>query len=311
MNRAEKQIARSFFRNKVYECDGQAYEEFFVKIMVLHNDNFQSVTAYGNIGDRSNDGYDKTTGTYYQVYAPKELSNRIREAKNKLNDDFKELYNYWNDLYKVNQYTFVVNDKYKAGLEPEINKAIVSLEKEFPDISFSLLFNHQLEEIALNLNDNKIDAIIYIPDPTNLELDALGLNEVINYLLKMNAFDTGYNIPNDPDRDRKIVFNKLGERAADYIRFGSYQVSELKEYFKRKPEQKEELRIKFSAIYKQGKNTFKQNSDDIFTFILRKASPSEERSIINAVIVLMSMYFTTCDIFEEPIEYKQPTLFDL
>lgn len=303
MNNAEREITRSFLKNKLYEYVGQAYEDFFVKIMLQYNKNFQAVRAYGNIGDRSNDGYDKTTGTYYQVYAPDDISKRIRKSQNKLNDDFRDLYKYWNDLYEVKNYFFVINDKYKAGVEPEIHKAISELEKEFPTISFNLWFNHHLEDIVLNLPDKKRSAIVFVPDPMNLELDTLGLNMVIKHLQTQKVPDTDYSIPKNPDREKKIVFNKLGDQAANYIRFGSYQKSELEIYFKREADLKEKLRIKFSSLYKEGQKIF-DKADDVFSFILKKASPSEEQSIANAVIVLMAMYFETCDIFEEPIEEK-------
>lgn len=310
MNRPERQIILIFFKNKVHECEGQAYEDLFVNIMIQHNPSFQAVPAYGNIGDRKNDGYDKISGTYYQVYAPKDLSDRIRTAKNKLNEDFRELFNYWNNLYEVKKYYFVVNDKYKYGVEPELNKAIAELEKEFTEISFGLIFNHNLEEIVLGLPREKIDSILgYIPDPENLELDAWGLSIVIEYLLKLKTDYIGYKIPEDPNREKKITFNKLGEQASNYIRFGSYQKSELDEYFKKNADLKETLRIKFSILYEEGKKIFDDNSDNIYIYILRKASPKQEQYIINAVIVLMSMYFETCDIFEEPVEPKQSTMF--
>lgn len=310
MTKAEHKIISSFFKNKVHECEGLSYEDLFVKIMVEHNPNFQSVTAYGNIGDRKNDGYDKKTGTYYQVYAPKILSERIRVAKNKLNEDFRKLYNYWNTIYEVKSYFFVVNDKYKHGVEPELNKAISELENEFSNISFGLLFNKNLEDLFFELSDFKRNEIIYIPDYENLELDALGLNIVIEHLIKLKTINIVENIPDNPDRDKKISFNKLGEQASNYIKFGSYQKSELDQYFKKNTDLKENLRIKFSTLYQEGKILFTDNSDDIYTYILRKASPKDEQYIVNAVIVLMSMYFETCDIFEEPLEPKQKTLFE-
>ncbi len=311
MNRAQRQYIISLFKNKVYESEGQAYEDFFVKIMVENNSNFQAVPAYGNIGDRKNDGFDKTIGTYYQVYAPKVLSERIRKAKNKLNEDFSELYNYWNNSYEVKHFYFVINDKYKYGVEPELNKAIAELEKKYPDISFKLLLNNQLQDIFLELTLEKIEKIIgYIPDPENLEFDASGLNIVIEYLYKSETNYIGYKIPENPNREKKITFNKLGEQASDYIRFGSYQKFELDQYFKKNSELKETLRIKFSSLYAEGKAIFGDNSDDIYNYILGKSSPRKERFILNAVIVLMSMYFETCDIFEEPREPKQKTLFE-
>ncbi len=67
MTRDEKYIARILFKNKVYECDKQAYEDLFVRIMQNDNVNFEPVKPQGQYGDRKNDGFDKVKGIYYQV----------------------------------------------------------------------------------------------------------------------------------------------------------------------------------------------------------------------------------------------------
>ena len=52
MNNADKMYARLQFKNKVYESQGQAFEDFFVLIMTKVYENFQPVRAYGRIGDK-------------------------------------------------------------------------------------------------------------------------------------------------------------------------------------------------------------------------------------------------------------------
>ena len=67
MEKEHMYVAKILFKNKVYQHKGQAFEDFFVSIMTKANPEFQAVKAYGNIGDRKNDGFVRSTGTYYML----------------------------------------------------------------------------------------------------------------------------------------------------------------------------------------------------------------------------------------------------
>ena len=90
MEKEHMYIAKILFKNKVYQHKGQAFEDFFVSIMTKANPEFQAVKAYGNIGDRKNDGFVRSTGTYYQVFAPEDITKTktIADAVKKLETDF-------------------------------------------------------------------------------------------------------------------------------------------------------------------------------------------------------------------------------
>ena len=70
MNVQEKTFARQSFQNKIFRADGQLFEDIFSAIMNYAETDFQQIKPWGNIGDRKNDGYIKTKGIFYQVYAP-------------------------------------------------------------------------------------------------------------------------------------------------------------------------------------------------------------------------------------------------
>lgn len=73
MNSSEKFCTKKLFELRVFKYNGQQFEDFFVEIMSKSNPDFQPVKAYGNIGDRKNDGFDKIRGVYYQVFAPEDI----------------------------------------------------------------------------------------------------------------------------------------------------------------------------------------------------------------------------------------------
>ncbi len=109
MNVQEKALARTFFKLKIHEANGQAFEELFTAIMNYSEVDFRSIKPWGNIGDRKNDGYIKSKGIFFQVFSPEEISKSYLKIVKKLNDDFTGLQAQWSP---INEFYFVINDKY-------------------------------------------------------------------------------------------------------------------------------------------------------------------------------------------------------
>jgi len=120
VNVQEKTIARHLFQNKIFKADGQIFEELFSAIMNYAETDFQQIKPWGDIGDRKNDGYIKTKGIFYQVYAPEDIRKSYPNVVSKLKDDFDGLKAQWPH---VNEFYFVVNDKYK-GVNADCEKTI-------------------------------------------------------------------------------------------------------------------------------------------------------------------------------------------
>jgi hypothetical protein len=58
--------------------------------------------------------------------------------------------------------------------------------------------------------------------------------------------------------------------------------------------------MRFIEIYSQEKEN--KSGDELFWAIVNSASPKAEQMYQTSVIVIMSKYFETCDIFEEPVQ---------
>jgi hypothetical protein len=111
MNAQEKTLARFLFQNKILKADGQVFEDIFTAIMNYADADFRSIKPWGNIGDKKNDGYIKSKGVFYQVYAPEDIRKSYTDAVNKVKTDFNGLKAQWPS---INEFYFVVNDKYKG-----------------------------------------------------------------------------------------------------------------------------------------------------------------------------------------------------
>ncbi|WP_226669411.1 ABC-three component system protein [Metabacillus litoralis] len=307
MNTSEKYIARIMFQIKVHTSDGQLYENLFSKIMTKHNSNFRMIKPYGNIGDRKNDGFDKTKGVYYQVFAPEnvEKTKTITDAVSKLREDFKGLKKHWDALCKIKEFYYVVNDKYK-GLPPQVEQEILLLSSENSDVICDSFCSHNLESIFMELSKTDINDIIgFIPNEEISFLDFDVLNQAVQYLMNSEVEASSDTYVDDPDFEYKIVFNKLSPKVANLLNVASYQIGDLETYFAATGEYvKNELKTRFSKLYDESKEVISDNEvnypDQRFFYILNNASPNGKKAVKDAVLVLMSFYFEACDIFEKP-----------
>lgn len=308
MDKAERYIAKIIFQNRILKYKGQQFEDFFVSIMTRANDQFQAVKAYGNIGDRKNDGFDPTTGTYYQVFAPGDISkdSTIHTGVKKLKEDFEKLYNSWNGICPVKKFFFVVNDRFE-GLPPPIIEMSIELDNrpEYAGVKIDIFTAKDLERIFDELDDfAKQDIIGIIPDEimTVVEYDAL--HETVTYLLNTELPEDYTDSLLVPDFDDKIIFNGLSPVVSHHLVTGSYQEGQLMQYFNESPGIKEILQKKFHALYEEAKvqitNQTVNCADRRFYYILEQACPKRTMPIQTSVLVLMAYYFSSCDIFEEP-----------
>jgi hypothetical protein len=264
------------------------------------------VKPYGNIGDRKNDGFDKTTGEYFQVFAPQDIQNSstIVSATAKLDEDFKGLYNYWNDKYPIKKYHFVVNDKYK-GVPPQLYTKISELETAYPNVKFYIFTSAKLEDIVLHMDIDTVTGLLgYIADMT-LQLEYSALNEVIEHLMRMKDASDSDDLLTVPDFEEKIKFNKLSTRVADMLRSASYQVGGLEAYFRSHSEiTKSEVQRKIVDCYRSASASIDKGIDNyadlVFMKILDDIDPNGNVSIRNAIMILMAYSFESCDIFEKP-----------
>jgi len=307
-------IARRLFQLEIHQRNGQDYENLFSKVMRLHNVDFIQIKPQGPYGDRKNDGFIKSTGQYYQVYAPESPQYKEKETIEKLVTDFDGLYAYWNDtVTPIKEFNFVLNDKYK-GTYPTLHPELTKIENSHKGVTCKPFLSQHLEDIFLKLpNHHIIDILGKIPTAEDISLDTSILGEVIGHLIALKDGILPEKFPANPNFEEKIVFNALSQHVATFLRYGSYQDGTLKEYFKLNSTfAKDDLKNTFSQLYWKALNEIPDvdNKNDLVFFdIVKKAYPATGKIYIDAVFVLMAYFFSYCDIFEEPVLKQQQELF--
>jgi len=112
-------------------------------------DGFRKIPSGG--GDGGNDGWIRSIGRYYQVYAPDVPATKDSEAAKKLKEDFVKLKKNWDHIAEIKEYYFVYNDKYAGAKKPE--EVLSELRKENPNIKFDLFLAKDLEDVFFQLDE--------------------------------------------------------------------------------------------------------------------------------------------------------------
>jgi hypothetical protein len=300
LTRDEKSIARTLFKLKIYESDGQSFENLFTAIMnYAEPNNFQQIRPWGNIGDRKNDGYIKSKGIFYQVFAPEDSRKSYPTLIVKLKTDFSGLLKQWSP---VNEFYFVVNDKYK-GVNADSEQIITKLIADNKLKAGGFFTANKLEDKLFSLNDDQITQIVgCIPDPAALSgLNFSILDEVIVYIRSLSLalpVDSEIKLPN---WEAKIQFNDLPYATALRLNNGAMQLNDLQQFLDNQSNFLADfLRDKINEIYIAEKQFY--TGDELFWKIVNTASPKANAEYQAAVIVIMAKYFESCDIFERPTE---------
>jgi hypothetical protein len=297
MNLQVRTISRKLFENKILKADGQAFADIFTSIMNYAEADFQLIKPWGNIGDRKNDGYIRSKGIFYQVFAPEDIRKSYTEVVKKIKKDFAGLLSHWKD---IKEFYFVVNDKFK-GVNADCEQAIQDIKTDYSLQKAGILIAKDLENILFKLDDDQIINIVgNAPDPaliTRLDYEILG--EVIDFIMKLplpSGKEANIILPNWKE---KIKFNNLSDYIANYLNNGCIQIRSLEKYLSNNSDfLADSLRDKMNDIYMHEK--LKKDGDDLFWAIVSSASPKALQSFQAAVIVIMSKYFESCDIFKEP-----------
>jgi hypothetical protein len=297
MNIEEKTLARIFFQNKIRKSDGNEFEDLFSQIMNYAEPDFEQIKPWGNIGDRKNDGFIRSKGVFFQVYAPEDISKSYPDAITKLERDFNGLQNHWDP---INEFYFVVNDKYK-GVNADANQKIATIVNDNSLQKGKILTAKDLEKIVFSLNDDLIITVVgFLPNLVNVsKLDFSVLTQVIGYIMELPIQQSMGEIK-FPDWDEKIAFNKLNNFTKNYLDNGSFNLGALNEFLSNENFLAEELQKKLIGIYEELK--IELSGDNLFWDIVYKCIPKNENAYLASIITIMAKYFESCDIFEEPIK---------
>ncbi|HMA92217.1 MAG TPA: ABC-three component system protein [Polyangiaceae bacterium] len=280
---------------------GDEFQDFFASIMEKgYPGDFTRVRPWGNVGDKKNDGYLKSTKTIFQVYGPNELEAGKTIAK--INEDFTGMLTHWKD--HVSTWVFVHNSN--IGLGPDVLKTLLDLNTSCEDVEIFHWGFEELRRETFRLGLQEL-ASLFGPAPTQRGLIDLRLPDLIPVLEQLSLLPAGDEQDLRPVPADKVQRNMLSEHVGNLLRAGMSRANLVTKYFRTQPTLQDRIAESFRAKY-QELRTLGLSPDQIFVeiqcFAGGKLVPSASQQ--NAILAVLAYFFEACDIFErvEPEEDK-------
>jgi len=305
----QKRYAHAMFQVRIYQSNGQRYEDLFVSVMTRRDARFRPVKPQGPIGDQGNDGFIPEEGRYFQVYAPEDPQIKVDNAAAKARDDFGKLKEHWESDAPIVDFRFVFNDKYQ-GSYPTVEHALAELQREHGLETAKPFLAKDLEREFWRLSSSDKEAVLatVIPRPQYIEdIDYVALTEILQHIVDNQIPIPAEGLSAVPDYDQKMQFNDI-DTATDLLRVGNFQNAAVDQYFDQHGEfTRTDIRNRLAHSYEavraeetEESSADTRSGDRIFFRLLNEIAPDATKQVQDAAIVLIAYFFEKCDLFEDP-----------
>lgn len=306
MDTMRRFFARHMLELQLRRAKGYAFEELFKAVMQRRYADFTPIQPYGNLGDRKNDGYIRTSGTFFQLYAPKDPDEKLGAAAKKAEGDFLGLKDYWHSKCPIKCYRFTFNDQYGGSVVP-VEGALLAIAKAH-SIDARPFLCKDLESEALQLSMDQLQDVLgtLIPESGLLrDADYYAVRDVVEHVLNTAAPIVPEGKLVAPEFDAKIKFNGLSDTIGRLLGAAALQTDVVDDFFSnRSGNHRQDLRDHLAVFYAKERARVgdgKSSADLVFVGILEAITPNSskmKKAVQDAALVVMAYYFEACDIFE-------------
>jgi len=295
-------LAVTMLKLKIHESDGQAFEDLFVRVMTLSGSDFRPVKAQGKKGDKKNDGFCDKSGRFFQVYGPeKHEKDGPTKAVKKIEEDFDGLKAAWDSSFKIREYYFVLNDKFKGTYsDVELCLRRIKVDHELEECR-PWLAQHIVETFRGLDKARAMEIIGSIPKSDSTpDIDFLALKKVLSHLVSTSTPLPGPENLTVPDFDEKLEFNGLNGAIGLLLRGGALQCGAIESYFQEAGgESKRIVRDKLASIYSNLPQSLEADVS-FFKLLEEVVGKKPSQATQTAGISLIAYFFEACDVYKEP-----------
>lgn len=292
--------ARVIFEAQFAGLRENAFQDYFQKLMQYRYPTFLPVRTHGNIGDQGADGLCTEGDKLYACYAP--ASPKDSEIAGKFRGDLASALRQRPGQFST--FVFVHNDP--RGIHPRIATEIAQASQGHPEITFEqmgkiaiwreLMRLEQYEAEDLLGHEIKVEELVYGIGLTELR----PLLEHLDRARGSEQWQAPHTIP-----QRKIEFNAFGADVRHYMIHGLRfvkQVSDYYEFYKdilTRDETATAFRERCQELQVLGL-TPDEIFQELLVYVIGNRLPNQ--TTLTSTYTILSYFFQTCDIFEEPPE---------
>lgn len=293
-------FVRLAFLEKMAECHGEEFQEFFHDLMSHRYDDYVDIRTHGRLGDQGADGLRLSTRQLFACYAPETF--KVSKVETKFNSDLSSAIR--QRAGEFDTFVFVCNDR--RGTHPEIASLLAGAHTTYSDLKFESMGCRRLWNEIIRLE--KIDCEnLFGPIPIDELVYGIGMADLKPLLDHLSA----NRVPADPIATvdeahlRKMAYNLLSEDCRERLVRGMRYSHLVEQYYEGLVEevQHDEVAAGFAAYYQQVRAEVGGDDPDEIMWELERYVLGNEyqrpRVVLSAAVVL-THFFERCHIFEVP-----------
>jgi hypothetical protein len=297
MDELQRSIYVDRFRVAFHTHQGTAFQDWFVRLAGhAFGADFEEVRPYGPQGDLKCDGRRISTGSIFQCYAPYLMRDSALIAK--VNEDFHGARAQW--AAKMVEWIFVHNDT--RGLPPKAVHHIDGLREAHPLIAIETWSEPELLRIAMTLELAALEALFGFAPSIGI-VDRLVMADLVPIIDALQRQEPNpRDPPLTPPSSEKLEKNALSEESALLLQIGRRKGGLVESFFRKgaRPDRGETIAEAFRARYAELK-TLGLPTDTIFKHLQDFAGMNGNPKRQGAALAVLSYFFESCDIFEDPV----------
>jgi len=280
------------------------YQKLFEDIMEMRFPNdFVRVRPAGKEGDWKCDGFLRSAGTVFQVYAPSSPLN-ISKLTTKMRKDYLGSRTHW----KTQMRSWIFHHNQMKGTYPQVLGLLQELYTQHKDVELSIEGPSYLRSHMLALNEVDLQVLFGVvptmSDYSNLRYEHI--EAVLSHVATTQGAIGDDVRPVPPD---KVKYNNLSDDSVSFLELGMPKSDIVRRYFTQHPDPSlgDQVAAVYAGTYEQLKIAG-YNPDDIFGHLYHdfvSSLPSRSPSTYAAAHAMLSYFFEECDIFERPLDGLQ------
>lgn len=297
MDELQRSIYVDRFRLAFHTKKGTAFQDWFV-LLAGHafGPDFEEVRPYGLYGDLKCDGRRISSGSVFQCYAPEAMKESELIAK--VDADFHGAREHWSG--SMQEWVFVHNDS--RGLPPNAVKHLDGLRQDHSPLKIATWSEPELLDLAMTLDLAALQAL-FGPAASIAIVDRLVMSDLVPIIEALQRQEPNPSDPPlTPPSPEKLEKNALSEDSGLLLRIGRRKSALVDTFFRKspRPDLGERIAEAFRLRYAELK-AFDLPADTIFKHLQDCAGFNGEPKRQGAALAVLTYFFDSCDIFEDPI----------
>ncbi len=294
----ERMALRPVLWAVLHERTGNSFESLFQDIMSLIVPGFADVRTHGRIGDQGSDGLSLHDNKLYACYAP-EVPN-ANATISKLNSDVDSAIR--QRFGQFSTFVFVHNDT--RGVHPEIAGRLAELRTLHSDLAFEIIGFRQLRDMLGRCEASDVESVLGRQLPLH-HMVGMGLDEMTELLnmLEKNRLTNDSPPPPQPVSMSKLAYSSLTPDTQTELRDGMKHSDSIERYYAERIDvtERDDVAARFQLEYGALSSSNLEPEEVLLglrTFL--GGSRPAPAPAYRAQTAVLSFFFQSCDIFENP-----------